>query len=312
MIKEILYTGCALDRADHLRRDDGWLAERLRAPQTRFVPVWRDLTLVVSGRRPAVAAIFGADGHSFGDTADSVVLLGVEAGGHAWFAADLSEREEKDLAGFRNGAEFTELRRVGALMDRADGALLAYARGMTHWHRRHRFCGVCGRPTESRQGGHLRVCTGTDCAAEHFPRTDPAVIMLVTRPGPGGGACLLARQSRWPAGMVSTLAGFVEPGESLEEAVAREVREETGVAVGGVRYRGSQPWPFPSSLMLGFRAEAEEGAAIILDRHELEDACWFTRADIADFGTIGLKLPRRDSIARRLVDEWLQEGDGSG
>jgi NAD+ diphosphatase len=131
--------------------------------------------------------------------------------------------------------------------------------------------------------------------------------MLVTRPGPNGGACLLARQSRWPPGMVSTLAGFVEPGESLEEAVAREVFEETAVPVSNVRYRGSQPWPFPSSLMLGFRAEAEEGAPITFDRHELEDARWFTRADIAEFPAMGLKLPRRDSIARRLVDEWLHQ-----
>jgi len=307
MLKNILYTGCVLDRADHLRRDDGWLAERLRAPETRFVPVWRDLNLVVSGRAPAVAAIAGADGLGIGADSGFVVLLGVETGGRAWFAADLSEREEQDLSEFHDGAEFTELRRVGALMDPADGALLAYARGMLHWHRRHRFCGVCGSPTASRQGGHLRVCTGRDCAAEHFPRTDPAVIMLVTRPGPNGGACLLARQSRWPPGMVSTLAGFVEPGESLEEAVAREVFEETAVRVRNVRYRGSQPWPFPSSLMLGFRAEAEEGAPITFDRHELEDARWFTRADIADFPAMGLKLPRRDSIARRLVDEWLRQ-----
>jgi NAD+ diphosphatase len=276
------------------------------------VPVWRDLSLVVSGRRPAVAAISGAGGLEVGADTDSVVLLGVEAGGRAWFAADLSEREQQDLARLHDGAEFTDLRRVGALMDHADGALLAYARGMLHWHRRHRFCGVCGRPTTSRHGGHLRVCTGVDCAAEHFPRTDPAVIMLVTRPGPDGGACLLARQSRWPRGMVSTLAGFVEPGESLEEAVAREVFEETAVAVADVRYRGSQPWPFPSSLMLGFRAEAEAGAPITFDRHELEDARWFTRADIADFRAMGLKLPRRDSIARRLVDEWLHDDSGSG
>ncbi len=312
MIKDILYTGCALDRADHLRRDDGWLMERLLAPETRFVPVWRDLSLVISGKAPAMATISGTGGAPFRESADAAVLLGLDESGHACFAIDLSSHEEKGLAGVFDAAEFTDLRRVGALMDQADGALLAYARGMLHWHRRHRFCGVCGSPTMSRQGGHLRVCTNADCAAEHFPRTDPAVIMLVTRPGPDGGACLLARQSRWPRGMVSTLAGFVEPGESLEEAVAREVYEETAVAVGNVRYRGSQPWPFPSSLMLGFRAEAEAGAPITFDRHELEDARWFTRADIADFPAMGLKLPRRDSIARWLVDEWMHDDGGSG
>jgi len=308
MPPDLLYTGCALDRAADLRRDAGWVTERLHDPQSLIIPVWRDRNLIIPGDPPAAAAIAGSGARDLISVAGHVALLGVDHEAHAWFAADLSIFERDAVNELHAGAQFTDLRRYGAVMDRADGSVLAYARGIIHWHGRHRFCGVCGSPTVSREGGHVRVCTDPDCAAQHFPRTDPAVIMLVTRPGPDGGACLLARQSRWPPGMVSTLAGFLEPGESLEEAVAREVAEETGVTVGAVRYRASQPWPFPSSLMLGFRAEAAADAEIRFDHQELEDARWFTRADIARFPEFDLKLPRADSIARWLVEEWLAEG----
>ncbi len=238
--------------------------------------------------------------------ADTVALLGIN-GAHAFFAADLSAHEGPVLSPMVGRGEFVDLRSVGALMEAQEAALLAYARGMIHWHQRQRYCGDCGTPTDSRNGGHLRRCANPDCGRDHFPRTDPAVIMLVTRPGPEGGACLLGRQSRWPEGMVSTLAGFVDPGESLEEAVVREVGEETGVVVTDVAYQASQPWPFPSSLMLGFRARAET-VKITLNRDELEDAGWFTRAQIGDFEATGRRLPRPDSIARWLIEGWLAEG----
>jgi len=181
--------------------------------------------------------------------------------------------------------------------------MLAYARGILHWHRQTRFCGVCGSPTELREAGHLRVCTNPACAAHHFPRTDPAVIMLVSR----GDRCLLGRKSEWPDGMYSTLAGFVEPGESLENAVAREVMEETGVAISNIRYHSSQPWPFPASLMLGFYATAET-EEINYDPAELEHARWFTRAELADGGAGIRHRPRSDSIARRLIETWVAGG----
>lgn len=304
----LVYSGCALDRAARQRRDTAWVADRLRDPQTRLVPVWRDQSLVIPGGAPSAAAVAGTGAREVIAMAGHVALLGVEADGVAWFAADLSEHDRGVVAELHGGAAFTDLRKVGAVLERADGALLAYARGLMHWHRRHRYCGACGGPTVSREGGHVRVCTDPDCRSEHFPRTDPAVIMLVVRPGPDGGACLLARQARWPRGMVSALAGFLEPGESLEEAVRREVEEEVGIAAVDVGYRGSQPWPFPSSLMLGFRAEAPAGAEIDRDDDELEYARWFTRAEVAEIDRFGLKLPRADSIARWLVEDWFDEG----
>ncbi len=186
---------------------------------------------------------------------------------------------------------------------------------------RHLYCGVCGALTQSRDGGHVRVCTNPDKPHTHFPRTDPAVIMLVEHDDPEGNgpACLLGRQSRWVEGMYSTLAGFVEPGETLEEAVAREVLEESAVRVTDVRYRASQPWSFPSSLMLGFRARAET-TAIRIDGRELEDARWFTPDEVRSFGEWGdappsgspdeKRLPRKDSISRWLIDVWLGEVAG--
>ncbi len=303
MADYLMYTGAALDRAAALRRDEGWVAERLDDGATQIVPVWRGLSLIAAGDSPSAVTITGSPARALVRIAESVALLGMD-GDVAYFAADVSAHDEGALAPLSDGAEFMDLRQAGALMERRQGMLLAYARGIIYWHHRHRFCGDCGSPTEGRQGGHMRVCTGPACGRQHFPRTDPAVIMLVTHPA--SGACLLGHQSRWPRGMYSTLAGFVEPGESLEEAVAREIFEEAGITVGGVRYRASQPWPFPSSLMLGFRAEAET-TEITCDRQEIEDARWFTRDEIGRFEEQGLRLPRTDSISRWLIEEWLKE-----
>ncbi len=221
----------------------------------------------------------------------------------AYFALDLSA-VEAPLAALRPPApvEFTDLRRVGPLLARQEGSLLAYARGIAYWHSRHRFCGVCGSATLSEEGGHVRRCTNATCDAQHFPRTDPAVIMLVH----DGDRCLLGRQRIWPTGMHSTLAGFVEPGESLEEAVAREVFEEAGILVDEVRYHSSQPWPFPASIMLGFHARARS-SEIRVDHSELEDARWFERSYLLSHqDDDSFRLPRRDSIARRLIEDWLR------
>jgi len=201
--------------------------------------------------------------------------------------------------------EFRDLREVGVLLPRQEASILAYARGLMYWHERHRFCGRCGAPTESRKSGHVRVCTDTACGLQHFPRTDPAVIMLVH----DGESCVLGRRPGWPPGLHSTLAGFVEPGESLEEAVVREVQEEAGLEVrlAEVRYNSSQPWPFPCSLRLGFHARTAR-APLTVYQDELESVGWFSRERLLNLGEEDdLRLPRGDSIARRLIEDWLAE-----
>ena len=200
----------------------------------------------------------------------------------------------------RLGARPQGLREVGAVLSDRDAGLMTHAVGLANWHATHPRCPRCGTPTDSVRGGAVRRCRADD--SEHFPRTDPAVIMLVTD---GADRCVLGRQSVWPPGRYSTLAGFVEPGESAEMAVVREVLEETGVAVRDVRYRGSQPWPFPASLMLGYVCQCDGDAVPVPADGELEDARWFTRAELE--GSQGV-LPPPVSIAHRLITEWLEQG----
>ena len=199
------------------------------------------------------------------------------------------------------------LREVGALLDDREAGLLVHAVGLANWHATHVRCPRCGAPTTSTRGGSVRECEAD--GSQHFPRTDPAVIVLVTD---GADRAVLGRQAVWPPRRYSTLAGFVEPGESAEQAVVREVAEEAGIAVREVVYRGSQPWPFPSSLMLGFRAVCDPGAAPAPRDGELEDARWFTRQQLREAGSWSggpaeVLLPPPVSIAHRLVTEWAQE-----
>ncbi len=291
------YVTMNLDRATLRRRNEVWLARQLAEPGSRLLLVWRGQNLIRESSEPAAALLPVAEAGELLAEAREVALLGL-VGDIAHFALDLSDRAEPPALA---GARFTDLRSVGALLAREEGGLLAYARGLMHWHQRHRFCGVCGSPTESREAGHLRCCTNPDCGALHHPRTDPAVIMRIEH----GERILLGRQKQWPPGMNSVLAGFVEPGESLEDAVRREVAEEVGLRLAEVRYHSSQPWPFPSSIMLGFTARAES-EAIQVDQDELETARWYSRAELlASPEDETFRLPRRDSIARRLVEDWL-------
>lgn len=304
MMQSLQYTGGTLDRGERFRRDENWLRARLGDGHSRVFPLWRGRNLVSVGEPPRPTEL--PPDPSLMERAEQIVFLGIDECKRACFAVDVSAADEAALGDIVEGSRFVELRRVGAIIGQADGALLAHARGLLYWHRQHRFCGACGAPTESRAGGHIRACTRSGCGAQHFPHVDPAVIMLVTRLARDGELCLLARQANWPRGMMSTLAGFVEPGESLEEAVRREIEEESGIRVALPHYRGSQPWPFPGSLMIGFRAEAESGSTLRLDPAELEDARWFSRDEIRARKNIGLVLPGRDSIARRLIEEWLK------
>ncbi|GAC1523501.1 MAG: hypothetical protein NVS2B6_09380 [Thermoleophilaceae bacterium] len=254
--------------------------------------------LVTGGERPSAAYLPLA-----GLEAEEPLLLGME-GESAIFAVALDAVQAERLS--PKGARFVSLRDAGGLLGQTDGGLLAYASALATWHARHPHCAVCGSRTDVDDAGHVRRCPR--CAAVHQPRTDPVVITLVT----DGVRALLGRQPSWPAGRYSALAGFVEPGEALEDAVAREVLEEACVEVTSVRYEASQPWPFPSSLMLGFRADHAGGEAAVGDG-ELEDVRWFEREEIvaagADWGSDegGLALPPPVAIARRLIDRWLAE-----
>jgi len=295
-----VFAGGTLERAVRQRADARWIESARAAPDARFV-VGRESRFLVAGDDPPRPAFLdAAQAGALRAAGAFCVFLGLDCGA-ARFALDVSGDDGLAEAAVAQapGARFESLRGVAGLMAAPEAALLAYASGLLYWHARHRFCGVCGAPTEPRSGGHLRRCANPDCAADHFPRTDPAVIMLVT----DGARCLLGRQRRWPEGLYSTLAGFVEPGESLEEAVRREVREEAGVRVGAVRYHSSQPWPFPGSIMLGFVARAET-TEIAIDGDELEDARWFTREALREAGR-EVRLPNSYSIARRLVEDWL-------
>jgi NAD+ diphosphatase len=294
------YAGIGIDRGSERRRDDTYLSIRLTATTTRFIPVWRQRNLVLQGPQPAPVYLAAA---ALEEYAGERVYLGTVAD-TSYFAVRLSDHDEAALTALASHGQFSDLRAVGASMERRDGGLLAYARGLIHWHDRHRFCGVCGAPTQAESAGHVRKCTNPDCGAEHFPRTDPAVIMLVI----DGDRCLLAWSRRWDVPFFSTLAGFVEPGESLEDAVIREVKEETGIDSDNVQYHSSQPWPFPASIMLGFYAQARS-TAITVDPDEIREARWFTRAQLStQHDPAQFRLPRVDSIARRLIDDWIAAG----
>ncbi len=322
------YAAPGFERAGLRRREPEWIRARVLDPASVFVPVWRNQNLVieVEGGEPRAAVLtVEAVGPLFGSLADGdveerlargeFVFLGL-IDERAHFALDVSAGEapldmlrspalaaagiaEGDIA--QIGVRFADLRQIAGRLDRAEGALLALARAMMFWHSRHRHCGLCGNPTRSEEAGHMRRCTDPGCDTMHFPRTDPAVIMLVT----DGDRALLGRNKNFVQGMYSTLAGFVEPGESLEDAVAREVREETAIEVGAVHYHSSQPWPFPANIMLGFYAEATS-SVITVDYGELADARWFERDWILSHADDdSFRLPRRDSIARRLLEDWL-------
>ncbi|MCH8476652.1 MAG: NAD(+) diphosphatase [Wenzhouxiangella sp.] len=299
------YADARIDRAAALRETPGWVEKALKQSETRVIAVWRSRHLLITTEpdRPQAVRLHP---EVLGNV-DELVFLGMEES-TALFAVDLSDRDEPGVT-LETEADFVDLRRFGPLLSGQDANLLAYARAMLNWHRNHQFCGRCGSPPTSEQGGHRRRCQKPDCRQVAFPRTDPAIIVLVEHPCEDGGPprCLLGRSAHFPPGMYSTLAGFVEPGESLEQTVRREVFEEAGIELGSVRYLASQPWPFPGSLMLGFQATARS-SKIVRNDAELEDARWFGLDELDRFGEADADctycLPRQDSIARFLIDSW--------
>jgi NAD+ diphosphatase len=283
--------GSSLHRHADMRLEENWVAAAHADPGTRYL-ICRGTAHLVR-KDPVAIAFLTPENEAIGAIdASRQTLLGWFRG-HRCVLVDLPE----DLTLAPPGTVFEELRPLLPLQAADESALLAYARALIVWRSRQRHCGVCGAATLPRNAGHVLVCTNPSCKSEFFPRIDPAIIVLVT----DGSQALLGRQASWPPGRYSALAGFVEPGESLEEAVAREVDEETSVHVRDVRYFGSQPWPFPASLMLGFHAHANAGE-VRLDG-ELEDARWFQLDELR--AAPAILLPPPHTIARRLIEAWF-------
>ena len=307
----IMFTNNPLDRAGHQRGDPDWLAAQLASDTALIVPLWQLSPLVLPELQPGDGRDVGwLPKAAFGEAwiADmEVVFLGLNRRGKPLFAADISHMANpEDMGPFKGMGHFEDLRGLAAAgdMPRTELAILAQAKGMLDWNLRHPYCSRCGAPSETAEGGYKRLC-GT-CGAEHFPRTDPVVIMLPVH----GEDCLLGRQRGWPDGMLSALAGFMEPGESIEEAVARELMEEAGLEINAVTYLGTQPWPFPGSLMIGCLAEASN-RDIKVDEVELEEARWVSRADIISSmaGNGPLGVPPQMAIAHQLMRAFA-EGQG--
>jgi NAD+ diphosphatase len=291
-----IFAGPYLDRAAHLRQDPEWFTAALADERSRALPVWNSRNLVAEGDPPRAVylELSRIPPERRNDT--DLILLG-RCDGTNFFTFEIESIEPPPSP---PGSNYEDLRHIASVLPIDEAGLLGYARAIISWRRRHRFCGLCGARTVSAKSGHVLVCSDPSCRNEQFPRIDPAIIVLVSE----GERALLGRQASWPIGRYSTIAGFVEPGESLEDAVAREVLEETGIDVDRIEYHSSQPWPFPASLMLGFTAHA---LTTEVRRHdqELEDARWFTRADIASNGAL---LPPRQSISFRLIEHWFNSG----
>jgi NAD+ diphosphatase len=288
------FSGPYIERRAEERENPRWLAEARADPATRYLIAQGTTQLLRDSAEPRIA-LLGHDAPLLGATeSGSEILLG-------WFRGERCLLLELPAGGsfeLPAGTQLAELRPLSALLPAEEAGLLAYARALVIWRARHRRCGVCGAPTATSRAGHCLICTDPSCAEEYFPRIDPAIIVLVS----DGERALLGRQSSWPARRYSTIAGFLEPGESLEDAVAREVAEETGVHCTEVRYQSSQPWPFPSSLMVGFQARAAPGSEVRLGG-ELEDARWFTREQVHSGEVLA---PPTRSISWRLIESWLK------
>jgi NAD+ diphosphatase len=310
----VTFGGSGLDRAAALRTDPVAMAARLASG--RVLPVWRGKPLLIGAG--ACAAGWVPAGHPALAQGGQPVFLGLDDG-IACFAQDISAwapeaGAEAVQAGFFDASEqrhpalppdhvFAELRGAMTRLTAREAEFLATAKALLQWHASHGFCATCGAPSAVAMAGWQRICPS--CGAHHFPRTDPVVIMLVTR----GNSVLVGRSPGWPPGMYSLLAGFVEPGETLEAAVRREVFEEAGIRIGAVRYLSSQPWPFPASLMIGCHAGALDGA-ITVDPVEIEDALWLTREEMVTVmagAHPAIRAPRKGAIAHFLVAAWLAD-----
>ena len=291
----ICFSGNPLDRASARRPDEAWIAAQRQAG--RYLPFWQMKPLLTADAKAAFLP--------WAQTWEgcTVIFLGLE-GEQALFAVDLGNAETPPaLAPTLEGSEFRDMRAAAFVLPGRDTAIAGQAKALLDWHARHGFCPNCGHASAPKDGGWRRHCP--NCGAEHFPRTDPVVIMLPTF----GDECLVGRNVRFVGGLWSAFAGFVEPGETMEEAVRRELLEEVALDVGAVRYTSSQPWPFPSSLMLGCYAEALS-KDFTIDGNEIAQARWITRdearARLAEKIVDEMKLPAVIAIAHRLIRDWVE------
>ncbi len=291
-----------LERNAERRDDPEWGAAQLADPRTRFLVVTDDGRGLCTPERNGLRLLDAQERAMFAP--DKVpTYLGADTGG-ALCMLHLASADAVAIAA-AIGADFIDLRNAGMQFPAFDAGAFAYARAYAHWHSRTRWCPACGAPLALVALGHRALCTNADCGIEHFPRTDPAMIVIVEH----DGRCLLGRQATWAVNRFSTLAGFIEPGESLEDAVRREVFEESGVRVGACRYHSSQPWPFPASLMLGFRADAIDPTIRL--GTELSEARWFSPGELVDdVRNSRLVLPPRVSVSHELIADWLRHHSG--
>lgn len=295
------FSGNPLDRAGDLRNDPEWLAEQAGSDEAVAMVLWEGRPLVETGE-PRLAWL--ALTHARAVAPDRELFLGLWKGAPC-FAVEIEGSIDPASGPLAGLGAFHEMREAAAMLPGADAAMAGTAKSLFDWRRRHGFCAACGVESENACGGWKRICPA--CKAEHFPRVDPVTIMLPVFKGGAEPICLLGRQAVWPEGRMSALAGFLEPGETIEAACAREIQEEAGLTVTAVRYHSSQPWPFPSQLMIGLIAEVDSMDARP-DQTELEAVAWLTRAEAAAVlaGTHpSIKAPARIAIARTLLQAWV-------
>lgn len=295
------YTASPVDRLAEKRTDTAWVEEQLVSDTSRFLPVWQGKNLLSTKDLPTPLG-FNYNDYLSWDDKEAPILLGA-VDGLIYFGVALNTVSDGFDELVLGEGEWQEMRYQSLIIPEADSSLAIISKALVHWHKQHKYCGACGYETSSQQAGYMRLCSNDSCAQKHFPRTDPAIIVLVYT----SEKCLLARQPSWDKGRYSTLAGFVEPGESLEDAVVREVHEESNIKVGRVFYQSSQPWPYPSSLMVGYLAEAESTDIQLLDM-ELEHAAWFSKAEMVDSIRKGtLNLPPQVTISYNLIETWFDQ-----
>jgi NAD+ diphosphatase len=300
-----VFAGNPLDRASYQRSNADWIQEKVADPDSLSLVMWNGKPMVEKreGGGSQIAYVRADLADELSDGREKLLFMGLWKT-TAVFALDMEGQSDPADGPMQGFGRFEDLRAIALDLPEADAAILATAKAMFEWRRRHRHCPNCGQPSQPTDGGWKRVCPA--CKVEHFPRTDPVVIMLLHR----GERCLLGRQAVWPKGMYSALAGFLEPGESIEEACAREIWEEAGLRTARVRYHSTQPWPYPSSLMIGLIAEVEDGEATP-DQTELEEVRWFTREEArALIGVTlpGARAPGSVAIAHQLIKAWAEEG----